>query len=395
MALTFVLEGITVQHAAELLLDTEITRADRKACRYTYLRSLEDFTLALTVADVIATSNNLPAVGESYPGRDLLNLISHQLPDHIKWIDEDPTTSKPGDLLNDSKQRTLLEYWLVQLSDAVLLDSQAWQEHMLREFRAYAGSHPSLSQDLLNPAEYVFDKMFWPDQKLESAVPEIYVSKMLQATPTLTSAGTQFHDRARKAFIRRNVLAHIIIWQWYNEQRIMPKLPVREKNILSHVTRASIVSACRQRNSHPQHPEWRHLVPRLLAGIMDRCRNRGELLRTLLAFAPGPPPARSFRLKFEEAIDHFAAGKYSDLEQLRSDLEAWARQEPIQETISYNTLAGVQNMMPKIESGISISENRIPFHFETLDQQMRILTRSATRYAPLEAAADRLFPELR
>jgi len=68
MALTFVFEGITVQHAAELLLDTETTRADRKACRYTYLCSLQDFSLDLLAGDAIEVSRNLPSVGTSVPG---------------------------------------------------------------------------------------------------------------------------------------------------------------------------------------------------------------------------------------------------------------------------------------------------------------------------------------
>src|SRR5207302_1352299 len=67
--LTVVLDGITFQHAAELVLKWDATLADRSRCCHTYIRSLEDAAFALLFADQVVVPNKMPVVGrDGSPG---------------------------------------------------------------------------------------------------------------------------------------------------------------------------------------------------------------------------------------------------------------------------------------------------------------------------------------
>lgn len=396
MALVFALEGITVQHAAELLLDFRLTESDRRTCRSTYLRSLADFTFGLLAGDVIAVSQRLPKVGEDRsPGQELLEVIARQLPGHIRWI-EDEGTGDPGVIREDVAQRTMTRSWIGKLEDALVLDGPSWQEHLVREFKAYAGDDPQLAEDL-PPERYPFRRRFWYDKELEDAIPSRTVERAFPPRiSVLTADGREVHANARAAFVRRNIVAHILIWQWYQEQMIRPKFAVRERNLVTHVTRASLVSAKRRGGGRDGRREgWRIIVPRVLAGLINRSETRSDLIKHILDAASDSAQARTFRRTCEDAIEEYVAGNDVALERLQRDLEAWARGSDVHETFECRSTIGWQAGSPKAEFSTALSGAVASSGYLEFDRSMRFLTRAASRFADYEVAAERLFKEIR
>jgi hypothetical protein len=282
---------------------------------------------------------------------------------------------------------------MARLSDAVIRDGAAWKEYILREFRAYAGNDASLSGDL-PPERYTFARDFWIDRELEDAVPPRYIAEVMQVAPVVTSNGVPLHRNAQIEFIRRNALAHILIWQWYRERMVSPQLAIADRNSLPHVTRASLAAVVSQRHFNHEDRGWRIVVPRLLVGLMNRSRTRYELRAFLMDVASDDPGAFAFRRSCEVAIAEYVAGRGDTFERLRSELEAWAQMSPAQETLSITGVLGVRGVGPTVGQHREPTVLATERDHESVDRSMRLLLRSSERYVAYEEAAERLFPEL-
>ena len=65
--LSFPMDGITLQHAGELLFDTPVTIEERNNCHETYIRSLEDFCFAYMYGEKFSHTKKFPKIQDYEP----------------------------------------------------------------------------------------------------------------------------------------------------------------------------------------------------------------------------------------------------------------------------------------------------------------------------------------
>ncbi len=145
MSLVVILDGITFQHAAELLLDIGVSAAGRGQAAHTYARCLEDSISALLFADKAGLPAKLPPVGSEYPGETLKGKLRSALPDCVFPISQ---IGSPGDLETLVRGDITLADLVLQdiglLADAYKLGKQYWDECIFREAHGYLLADPSL-----------------------------------------------------------------------------------------------------------------------------------------------------------------------------------------------------------------------------------------------------------
>ena len=235
MSVIFVFDGITVNHARELLTDEDPVVEDiGNRCSSSYLTSLADFGVALISGAKLATTG-------TGPGEWLRNVFDSK----FEPI-ETKTSIKPADLLLEySDFWNELDSYVRLLTTLSSAQFRFWQEHMIRECREFLGDDSSLREDLADRTQYNFKKEFTYHPALQSKVPERYISKMYDAI--FASTGTpayieHVHPKAIREFITRNVIAHIVVFCWYRH--------VTTKGFLlshclrwPHCTRATLIEA--------------------------------------------------------------------------------------------------------------------------------------------------------
>ena len=124
MGVTFVFDGITVDHARELLTDHPAVREIGHRCTYPYLASLADVATGLVSGSKLSTTSMTPG----------------------QWIEDtfeskfDPievkSTLKPTDMLKEgSRYRSEVEDHIRILKQLTANQYKAWRQLIIREAR--------------------------------------------------------------------------------------------------------------------------------------------------------------------------------------------------------------------------------------------------------------------
>jgi hypothetical protein len=233
---TIVLDGITVQHAGELLFDTQVTSTHRANCKETYIRCLEDFAFATAYGSRFAVSGSLPQVGDESPGLILINEYQNKL----TTINTDYRVS-PEAVLSWKEFQKRLTSDLPALGYAYQRQHMFWDQFIVREAESYLGNHESLYLDADDLEILVFAKrpVYLSDRYLQNLIPQSFISSMVRAISVqLPVAGIK--PSALSEFVSRASFTHIAIFWWYE---IAAAAPLLENGIrLPHITRSLLRS---------------------------------------------------------------------------------------------------------------------------------------------------------
>ena len=384
--LTIVLEGITINTAAELIFGTQKTAENRKYSRHTYLSCLEDVVQAMVFSDKIIVSGNLPDVGGEYPGREFLELFGK---DKVRKI-QDNKEFNPDELLANPQIFKLTKAYLKNLDNSYIQDILAWNEFINREYGAYF--YPKGTQEIafIN-GSYVFGKNYVINIELEQEVPQKFINRLLASLDKiLVGVHKKPAPEQLKSFIQRVTLTHVLIWLNYKKQFKIRKIPEYNKNYFPSVTRSTLLTSNSKYNVTPV-VAWKTLLPRLLAPYLKRyCTEREDILKIIPALA-ADLKSRRYRELFLNAVFEFQSGNLQNLETLKTELETLFKDEKHKRTWgilgTYNPLDGA--------IGIGIEKE---FEFSHKSKMVKNLERTIIhipeRYEPYEIEAKRLFKEL-
>jgi hypothetical protein len=277
--LEVMLDGVSVQHAGELLLnEPESTMPLRRVCPRSYLRSLEDFAFAVIFAGKLVTTRELTNVLEGFPGERLLT--EHFAPKHNRRR-QGTITAGWETLLDNSDDQEVIRRLVHSLGDLIKgANGVFWKELAIREVFQYLGNDDSLKAPNAG-AGYVFVGRgnFRRDEPLQNAVPTEYTRTILEEirSKARSHEGVKIaHDDALREFTSRNVLAHVGIYHWYcrlGEKALSTKTGAR----IPHATRHSFPSV--------QRALWktRNLVtPGLLKRMIEGSESRDEVRDKLI-----------------------------------------------------------------------------------------------------------------
>jgi hypothetical protein len=328
--LDLLFDGITVQHAGELLLNEPVdTWPVRGACCKSYRRSLEDFAFGTIFCREIVTMDSLPRVLRALPGEHLLTQSFREKHDRRlttfpeKTARISPAERGEGDALKD----------LVRSLRHVPQDERDyWKQHMVREVFLYLGQDDSLRLPGLD-GHYKYDlqdRQFTRDEELQRLVPNSYVSSVLRTVRGdlwRLHRGVQIAcDDALREFVTLDVVEHLRIYDRRGRQR--DRLLDRESSVwLPHCTRQSLVRV-QERERDTLFDRIQDLV---MPGLLDRmiaksakCRDRRQRrkeLRKRLVDASFDPEYQGFRDALAEGLRLAAARDWTALSDLQSGLQ--------------------------------------------------------------------------
>lgn len=229
------LDGMTVQSAGELILDTEITSERRRVCNKSYIRCLEDFVFAVLFGDKFAVAGTLQRVGNESPGQEVIS----QFPElHVKLGLS--STKKPPEILIDPIYRERIKNDLLCLDSALSGKTRYWLDWIIREAHSSLGTHESLSNINAAPSDFVFAKEipYVTDEELQAMISESgFLNKL---APSIREELSLHHatDLALKEFVSRNALTLMTIYWWY--EAAITEAQLEDCVKLPHVVRASV-----------------------------------------------------------------------------------------------------------------------------------------------------------
>lgn len=307
-----VLEGITIQCAAELIYDTADTRASRIHSPNTYLRSLDDFFLNVLTVGRIAVSGSLPSVGSERPGAALLA----EFPDLVTDVDL-VVPFEPSQILTLPAERRRLQRYLSCFSTLwkTQRDRRFWTEHIAREIHVYFGDDPTTTVRQSDPTAYQFAwrPTYKGDTELEAHLPKAMLEDLGESARILKPRA---HRDAINSFVVRNLVVHIMVMVWYESARA-PYLTVRSP----HATRATLLNATR--NQEFRSALHRVLLPHVLTSIMRASRDRHELVDRLKDRFH-EPAFETLRQRLATAYIELENGNTTGAEKLLKDVAAVA-----------------------------------------------------------------------
>jgi hypothetical protein len=386
--LTYVLEGITVNSAAELIYGTPGTTVNRKFSRNTYLRCLEDVAQALIFSDKIIVSGKLPEVGGEHPGMDFLDKMGDEKVRKIK----DNKEFDDKEFLADPQIIEITKKYLNNLDKSYLQDNLAWKEFILREYKTYF--FPKNNKEIVYVNEsFVFGKNYVIHKELEQAVSPKFINKLVMAIINNSKVNQQKATPEQLiSFIQRVALTHVLIWLNYKKQFNIRRIPDYNKNYLPSFTRSTLSI----NNSNPNAINvvaWKTLLPRLLAPFMKmHCKKREDILDIIPVLAAEYKPRR-YRELFLDAVFEFKEGNIEKLETLRIDLESLFKDEKHKRTWglkgTVNPFEGTLGLGIEHEFQYSLKKSKM---IKNLERSINRLPEM--RYEPFEIEARRLFPEL-
>jgi hypothetical protein len=208
---TFALEGITLQHAGELLFETPITIKERTKCPQTYLRSLEDFCFAYLYGSFSHTGK-LPTIDIYEPGKMLIDRFSENF---VKL--DDNNHAKVKAFLKDQEIVYQLSIDMKNGFYAYQVNPKFWEEWITRESKAYLGSDSSLYEDLPQTRLYKYAKKpaYLKSKLLQDLIPKEFFQNLIPIVKK-TIKDNKIKEKAIKEFISRCFLTHQTIYWWYN-----------------------------------------------------------------------------------------------------------------------------------------------------------------------------------
>jgi hypothetical protein len=219
-----VLDGITVQHAGELLFDCGDS-SQRRLSRHTYIRCLEDFTFAILMGEGFALAGTLPKVGTEHPGAILLEEIK-SFDDKLRYDLGYSSQFTPLDILSHPEYREKIYNGLLcthQSYNRGKQNKRFWMDFLRREISSYMGKHESLCDSRIPTEQIIFahetpylqDSFLQSSIKRESFLDEL--SSLLHTELKLSNANVR--EEALTEFITRVILSHITRFWWYESIR--------------------------------------------------------------------------------------------------------------------------------------------------------------------------------
>lgn len=286
---TVILDGLTVQQAAELLFQ-RVPADQLRTCRETYIRSLEDFAFAIMFGEKFALTGKPSKMGDDdIPGL----LVTQRFSDAFVAIDKS-TTLEPEDILADEYYRPLIEADISRLFHAFQQAGYFWRDWIQREARACLGRDLSLFADDDQSGHFVFDrkpKDYLKDNALQQVIPREFVSELVNAI-SAEPCSKNVRKAALIEFVERNALQLVTILWWYD--CVSTTLALRGGVRCPNVVRAQIIQL-----RPPVQPDQLRLVPldrtggehwvyakrvltrHALAHALQNVRSRAELVENL------------------------------------------------------------------------------------------------------------------
>jgi hypothetical protein len=235
--LTVVLDGITVQHAGELLFDSAVTSQRRKDCKETYLRCVEDFAFALVYGSRFSVSGSLPSVGGEYPGTLLVTEFNERASE-IKAA----RGIRPENLIFNEEIRGRLRLDMEALTNALHRQRSFWHHWIIREAESYLGNHETLFVPSKKSEIYVYEKSptYITDRELQSLIPDSFLEELVGVIRSHCPDTQRMAQTALCEFVSRNALTLMAIYWWYS---VVAAEPLRKGGMrLPHVTRSLVRS---------------------------------------------------------------------------------------------------------------------------------------------------------
>lgn len=390
--LVVVLDGITVQHAGELLFGSAFSASRRWLGRDTYIRCLEDFAFAIVFGSEFSTSGSLPKVREDRPGF----LVTTEFKD--RYIEVDADKSLPVEtMLMDYEFRESVSGALSYLEMAFRRQWRFWRDFVIREAIAHLGDHELLFQPSTQPDSFVFAKSppYLVDRKLQEQISTNYTAELSNQLRKHLPV-QRVAETALREFIARATLTHCVIDKWY-EVTSADALESHGMR-LPHITRSILGSVRLDTQSEPLQPARTIITQHALAHALSVSATRENLIQYLKQM-PYQKPFPMIRALFMELSQEMERGQdkerkrkktariIDEINKLRSG--SGGAQDPIK--IEFSAPVGIGEVKlatPALPMAQLFSRVRRAFRQSsrftgTWDQEM---------YA---SQLDRVFPELR
>ena len=270
--LVVALDGITVQHAAELLFDTAVDSTVRAQCPDAYLQSLGDLVFALLCGHRFATSARIPT-SPNRPDRPAAEIIKDAFKDRLIPVGGIPT---PEDILNDPTRLRLLKKDLEYLVPALDLKRVAWEDFIRRETALYLGNDDTLRRQLAG-SQYVFGGTHYTSRRqLLAMVPEAFILALMPCVKS--TAPRLISDAAMREFITRVAVTHLLFY-WDNEASAEPILASGGVR-LPHETRA-LLRYVQMKGELPKAVLKRAVAPHALKYVLSKSETRADVVSRL------------------------------------------------------------------------------------------------------------------
>ncbi|QVL30805.1 helix-turn-helix transcriptional regulator [Telmatocola sphagniphila] len=276
--LHWIVDGIILQCAGELIFDSDATSTLRTKNRNTYIACFEDFLFTSIYSDSFGTTSALPNAGTDSPARLLTTQLSSLFKNHEQQIVKQITHEE---ILNHHVHRRNLQSDMMAMFDAYSLNKKIWHDWILREARLYLGTHKSVLQKTADFEKFVFAKTpeFFQDAQLTKAIHYKFVDSLLAP---LVELYPKHHKKALQEFLLRTALSHIVVGWWYDLNSLSVPASIR----MPYTVRSSIRLALAGRKSalSKQRFAKNFLVKNAFLELIEayRCRDRSEVLDILL-----------------------------------------------------------------------------------------------------------------
>jgi hypothetical protein len=257
------------------------------------------------------------------PSADLTKDLREQTALGLREVDVGGPAEE--DLLEDPGERDILHSLIDSLKDAIERDPEAWKVHAQREMSAQLELKDSaFGSELDDPSAYEFNGRlnFWPDRELQMRVPNSYLEMVLKAVLDL-QVPSGVRKAAMRAFLSRNVLAHILIYRKYQIGfgRRFNKTPAL---YFTHATRASLV---------PEKADtvWevrKALAPRIILDLLDKSNGRDDF-RNLLFLRASDPRLAQHRELLALVLAYQAVDNRSKAEEAAEALKTLSKGQPV------------------------------------------------------------------
>ena len=382
MTFSLILDGISLQHAGELLLDSAVSRRYRRDCRLVYRLSLEDYAFASLLGDIVTVSGNLPDVRGDTPGATLTTLNTR-----IRPIERGATTPVT-ELIEDAGFRQAVKEDLARLENAFRI----YPQFFIREADAYLGNNDNLRDTDIDPANYDFRKrpLYLQDSDLQDTVGSATgfqdaVFKLLRARVDQKVAS----DPALVEFIQRVVVTHTALYWWYEE--IGRDEISRRGARLPFATRNTLCLADRDDLSARAVAEIRDvIIPHALWDAMNFAGADRDLLRRRLEYLWNDRPYPYLRARLQKIFPALAENDMKGAMTLAREIRSF--QKEAQRSLSAEPVT----VEAKVERmGVSLGA-KVPLNILRRLRRGRNMLREWVNRTPpdYENRLTELFPEL-
>lgn len=314
--LVIALDGITVQHAGELLFDEAVDSSVRSACMDGYLQSLGDVAFALLCGRKLATSARIPRGTKRIP--PAADIVKNTFSDRLIELQGLPVAES---ILENPDRRQAVEKDIQYLVRAYYSRRATWENFFRRETALYLGYDDTLKHEL--PREqYVFGAQHYSSKpELQNMVPVEFVDAVLPVV-CVAAADRVVCDAAAREFITRVAVTHLLFY-WDNEQGAESVVSIGGTR-LPHETRA-LLRMVQARSEMPEAALRDAITPHALKYVLLRSERREDVVKRLQDFY-NDRLFRSVRSILLDTLVENASNDPASVRTLRDDMERFVRE---------------------------------------------------------------------